>query len=73
MLTCIYFQPCVEIVCYQRCHSSVAAVGNNDVAEWRQDSSMLAVTVCILWSKVCTYYLINKFNIFLIFLAVAVV
>nr|CAB3258799.1 protein RIC1 homolog [Phallusia mammillata] len=37
-------RPCVEIVCYQRCHASVASVGTNEMAEWRQDSSMLAVT-----------------------------
>ena len=42
----MFLQPCVEIVCYQRCHSSIAAVGNNEIAEWRQDSSMLAVSVC---------------------------
>ncbi|XP_076812515.1 guanine nucleotide exchange factor subunit RIC1-like isoform X1 [Clavelina lepadiformis] len=37
-------RPCVEIVCYQRCHSSVASIGTNELAEWRQDSSMIAVT-----------------------------
>ncbi|XP_078485416.1 guanine nucleotide exchange factor subunit RIC1 isoform X1 [Ciona intestinalis] len=37
-------KPCVEIVCYQRCHSSVASVGTNELAEWRQDSSMIAIT-----------------------------
>nr|XP_039247994.1 guanine nucleotide exchange factor subunit RIC1-like [Styela clava] len=36
-------RPCVEIVCYQRSQSSVTATGFNTIAEWRHDSSMLAV------------------------------
>ena len=40
-----FIQPAVRIVAFQRSQNSVSEFGANQVAQWKPDSSMLAVTV----------------------------
>ncbi|XP_013407525.1 RAB6A-GEF complex partner protein 1 [Lingula anatina] len=53
---CIWFcKPCVEILSFRRSENSVSEFGENRTAEWRPDSSMIAITTSkgyILFYKV---------------------
>jgi hypothetical protein len=39
------FQPCVPIISHRRPAESVADIGENLLAQWRPDSSMICVVV----------------------------
>jgi hypothetical protein len=45
----VYFQPCVPIISHRRPPDSVAELGENVLAQWRPDSSMICVVVS--WPK----------------------
>lgn len=41
------FQPAVQLICVRRSDSSITEFGTNKLAEWKPDSSMIAVLVSL--------------------------
>ena len=49
-----YVKPCVPIISHRRSPSSIQELGHNVLAQWRPDSSMIVVVVCLSFLVLCS-------------------